>query len=559
MSMNESFKENSKPAPAENIPAGGVARTQDELNALIEKKVIYLDEGHFTLPANVPNVTYIGTNMPTAEFEGVPFEKGIHIEGVKLDISKYPDENYDLLTGDDTKSRENFYRFLDSNMESLEITSAKGQCVIGIYYLSKENHSEATNWLRRSAEQGFAEAQFLLGAIYDEGRGADRDEQEAVKWYRMSAEQGNAKAQLALGRYYEHVEETKQKTRRLRDYREAVQWYLMAAESGNAEAQRILGDCYLTRYFEPYGPESEDDDFDTMTCDEVRYRKWFELAVKWLRKAAEQDDAEAQYKLGEVYYNTDEYNNLDVAADFNDPKEGIKWYRKAAEQGHVGALEKLGNIYSLEHNDSEAAKWYRMGAELGSAESQYRTGRRSDDEQEALKWFRMAAEQGHLDAQLSLGDRYERGAGCEKDAEESFKWYRMAAEQGDYDAQQWVGDAYFKGFGVERDTKEAEKWYRIKAEQGDYYAQQWLGDRYSNGNGVEKDAKEAEKWYRKGAEEDGCSYYQYKLGERYYNGDGVAKNIQEAKKWYFIAASQGDTLAKQALKKHFNIRIKDGF
>ena len=42
--------------------------------------------------------------------------------------------------------------------------------------------------LRARAEQGDAEAQVLLGAMYDFGDGVPQDDVEAVRWYRLAAE-----------------------------------------------------------------------------------------------------------------------------------------------------------------------------------------------------------------------------------------------------------------------------------------------------------------------------------------------------------------------------------
>ena len=413
MSMNTSSMETNKLARLkelvsdENILAGAnrIALTQEDLNDLIENKVIYLSDGHFTFPVSIPNITYIGINMPSAEFEGVPFEKGIHTVGVKIDINKYLDENYDLFIGDDTQSRENFYRFLDTELKydnrSLEVTSEKAQCVIGIYYMSKEEHSEAISWLRKSAEQNFANAQFLLGACYEDGRGVEQDKQEAVKWYRMAAEHGHAKAQLALGRYYDHEEDAPDHN--IEDYKEAVKWYQMAAEQGLIEAQRVLGECYLNRYSEIRSEMPDSFDDWSLYYDNL-YRQWKELGVKWLRMAAEQGDEEAQYELGYAYYDSYDFHEY-VGADL---KEGVRWYRMAAKQGNKDAQKKLGEHYSkgIDKNYRESAKWYHM-----------------------------AAEQGDKHAQKVLGDYYYNGKGVVKDRHEAAKWYSLAAKQGDYDAK----------------------------------------------------------------------------------------------------------------------------
>ena len=54
--------------------------------------------------------------------------------------------------------------------------------------------------LRARAEQGDAEAQFKLGAMYDFGRsGLLQDDAEAARWYRLAAEQGHTLAQHSGG------------------------------------------------------------------------------------------------------------------------------------------------------------------------------------------------------------------------------------------------------------------------------------------------------------------------------------------------------------------------
>ena len=59
-------------------------------------------------------------------------------------------------------------------------------------------------------------------------------------------------------------------------------------------------------------------------------------ASSWL-KAAEQEDAWAQYNLGILYG-----EGLGVAQDF---EQAAYWYRKAAEQGHAEAQNNLGAMY----------------------------------------------------------------------------------------------------------------------------------------------------------------------------------------------------------------------
>ena len=76
------------------------------------------------------------------------------------------------------------------------------------------------------AEQGDADAQVLLGFMYEKGQGVPQDYKEAVKWYRLSAEQGHAKAQYNLGLMYEQEQGV------LQDYALAHMWFHIADSNG---------------------------------------------------------------------------------------------------------------------------------------------------------------------------------------------------------------------------------------------------------------------------------------------------------------------------------------
>jgi hypothetical protein len=131
------------------------------------------------------------------------------------------------------------------------------------------------NW-QPLAEQGNANAQFVLGFMYDTGRGVLQDDAEAARWYRMAAEQGDAIAQINLGFIYETGQGV------LQDDAEAVRWYRLAAEQGDARGQYNLGVMYATGQGVPQD---------------------YAEAVRWYRLAAEQGYAIAHYNLGGMYFN----------------------------------------------------------------------------------------------------------------------------------------------------------------------------------------------------------------------------------------------------------------
>ena len=106
-----------------------------------------------------------------------------------------------------------------------------------MYVLDKgviENYAKAAKLYRKSAEQGYAEAQYNLGRMFENGRGVSKDYAKAVEWYRKSAEQGEVRAQCKLGyMYHNGIGVSK-------DYAKAAEWYRKAAKGGDMRARKIL-------------------------------------------------------------------------------------------------------------------------------------------------------------------------------------------------------------------------------------------------------------------------------------------------------------------------------
>jgi hypothetical protein len=87
---------------------------------------------------------------------------------------------------------------------------------------------DSLEWLRRSAHQGYARAQFALGERYARGDGIAKDEAEAARWYMLAADQGNYGAQLHLGVLYEYGRGVS------KDFIQAYKWYAIAARGDAA-------------------------------------------------------------------------------------------------------------------------------------------------------------------------------------------------------------------------------------------------------------------------------------------------------------------------------------
>jgi TPR repeat protein len=217
-----------------------------------------------------------------------------------------------------------------------------------------------------------------------------------------------------------------------------------------------------------------------------------------VRAKAEKGDAQSQFVLGGTFY----WGNLGVTRNY---VEAVKWYRKAAEQNLAVAQSDLGGCYYLGQgvvkDYVEAVKWYRKAAEQNLAYAQGHLGvcyffgqGVATNDVEAVEWYRKAAEQNDASAQSGLGLCYFSGQGVATNDVEAVKWYRKAAEQNDASAQSALGICYANGLGVARDEAEAVKWYRKAAEQNLADAQGRLGVCYYLGQGVAKDYVECYKW-----------------------------------------------------------------
>ncbi len=100
-----------------------------------------------------------------------------------------------------------------------------------------QGHPGATKLLPvyKKAVNGDAVSQYSLGRIYQDGREIQKDEHNALEWFKKSAEQGFGEAQYSLGMMYRHCcGEIKQ------NYESAIAWLEIAAAGGHASAKTEL-------------------------------------------------------------------------------------------------------------------------------------------------------------------------------------------------------------------------------------------------------------------------------------------------------------------------------
>ncbi|MEM5500029.1 peptidoglycan-binding protein [Ahrensia kielensis] len=118
---------------------------------------------------------------------------------------------------------------------------AKALYLVGDYYFggvagqSGNDLSKALEWYEKSADLGYAPAQYRIGNFYEKGFGGTRDLTKAKTWYQMAASQGNAAAMHNLAVLLANGPDGTP------DFASATRWFQKAAELGVKDSQFNLG------------------------------------------------------------------------------------------------------------------------------------------------------------------------------------------------------------------------------------------------------------------------------------------------------------------------------
>lgn len=99
--------------------------------------------------------------------------------------------NVEELThsADEAANSGNYFTALRLYRQLAEKGDARAQSILGVM-LADDHPKEAVKWFKLSAAQGYAEAQYRLGWMYEEGNGVPQDKNEAMKWYKLAVAHG---------------------------------------------------------------------------------------------------------------------------------------------------------------------------------------------------------------------------------------------------------------------------------------------------------------------------------------------------------------------------------
>ena len=115
----------------------------------------------------------------------------------------------------------------------------EAQFELGLMYVDGvgvgKDEAKALEWLKKSAERRYPNAQYVLfGAYWKGSLGLKPDKERALVWLQRSANQNFAPAQFQLGLLYANGEGVK------KDPRQAYAWMLEAAKNGSHEAKEFV-------------------------------------------------------------------------------------------------------------------------------------------------------------------------------------------------------------------------------------------------------------------------------------------------------------------------------
>jgi hypothetical protein len=195
-----------------------------------------------------------------------------------------------------------------------------------------------------AATDGKPEAQMLLGQLYFNGEGVEKDIKAALYWYEKAATQDFADAQYRLGSLYFDGKHNIPK-----DYDKAYQWLQMALENGNKKAKPKVENLFkldsgkvvnLSESLDVLQEVANKGNKQARFLYSQRLLKGTGFpqdkvkAVALLTEDAKQGFVKAQKRLGELYYHGDGVDQ--------DYYEAYAWSMAYAGTRQLGGLAREG-------------------------------------------------------------------------------------------------------------------------------------------------------------------------------------------------------------------------
>jgi TPR repeat protein len=183
------------------------------------------------------------------------------------------------------------------------------------------------DWLKEESNKGNTMSQNIVGDLYENGEGIEKDYKEAIKWYKLSSDQGNAISQFYLGYMYENGKGIE------KNYKEAIRLYTLSANQGYASAQNNLGYMYENGY------GIEKDYKEALKLYKLSADQGSENAKKNLKKIYKENEdilislfLDDNMKVKELKKENDELKKENEELKYMAPIEGGPEYKKAKKK-----------------------------------------------------------------------------------------------------------------------------------------------------------------------------------------------------------------------------------
>lgn len=442
-----------------------------------------------------------------------------------------------------------------------------------------------------AAKKGNSEAQNTLGTFYYSGKKVKQNYEVALKWFSMAAKQKHVKAIANMGLCYQLGHGIKQ------DSVMAVKLYKESIKAGNAE---------LVKQREENVTKNKSA-FDINLLADIYYngcgntvKKNNELALKYLKMAADNNSLEATVKVASIYDRAKMY------------AEALPYYQKAADKGDALSEYKYGdylcNGKGTKVDKAQAAAYLDKAAKKNVPNAMmmlgdllYKCDGIQQDYAKAMGLYKLVAAKSNPLAIWNVGIMYKNGLGVKQNYVIALQWLAEAAAKGmkpnfqkllnepnveikngwkntdfysfvhamsfiesttpDYatavkklallekkniaEASTLLGLCYADKSWKKANEKKMMAYYEKAAQAGDPYANYLLAKLYFDGSkAVKADKNKVVECYEK-ASEGGYAPAKCELGNLYFTGKIVNKNISKAIAYYNDALLNG-YLSKEA-------------
>ena len=180
------------------------------------------------------------------------------------------------------------------------------------YTETKLDYPKAFEYATIAANDDVASGYQVLGALYLNGWGVEKNPDKAVENYMQAAALGDELSMNQIGYIYLGQDSGEANPDK------AFYWFNEASKKGDDMGMYNLGCCYR----EGFGVEAD-----------------YETAAEWFKKAADLGNVGAMKDLGQYYQEV-----------LIDGKKAKMWYTKAAEAGDIESKSLLSELYTNEEN-----------------------------------------------------------------------------------------------------------------------------------------------------------------------------------------------------------------